>query len=401
MPRGKPTDAVILGRNVRSLRVAKRLSQVGLARAAGISAVYIRKIESCESLNVGVKTLGRIAAALGVYTDALLCRKPAATSAQDDDSEAGAADSDDGFAARGPAPPARFMALWAGLDGRHRQDVIEFAEQTYLKSHRTEIVDGGGQLAGPIAVQERLIPLGSIFTIIRGSELPDDFVVPHRVVEQVGEPALVSELTGRLSALRGGTAARLPVSGLAPSLKSCITPAEIRPLLVTKAQQQILHVPTLPPSKASFFDAPGPMAVFEPRALVAAVVEPRVPVHRSLYCLAPRPEHVSSTSTALALCQRIAMLFLTDWFVRHLPKIRFFRKSVPPPVSAFRDALVPSDISRDTDLSAVLEDRAEVTLKWSKKLTPSPVGKTFDQLLMWRNEVPGREGLSRFLENAS
>lgn len=63
----------IVGANVRTLRTAKRLSQEGLADAAGLHRTYIGSVERGER-NVSIDSLERIASALGVEPHELLRR---------------------------------------------------------------------------------------------------------------------------------------------------------------------------------------------------------------------------------------------------------------------------------------------------------------------------------------
>jgi transcriptional regulator with XRE-family HTH domain len=61
----------IVGRNVKRLRQAKKLTQEALAHAAEIDTRYVGGIERGEE-NPSVAVLGRLAEALGVHPSALL-----------------------------------------------------------------------------------------------------------------------------------------------------------------------------------------------------------------------------------------------------------------------------------------------------------------------------------------
>ena len=68
MPDGLPQIAAT---NIRRLRVASGLSQEGLADECGLHRTYVGAIERGER-NITLRTLERIAAALGVEPAALL-----------------------------------------------------------------------------------------------------------------------------------------------------------------------------------------------------------------------------------------------------------------------------------------------------------------------------------------
>ncbi|PIZ83061.1 MAG: hypothetical protein COX96_09230, partial [Candidatus Omnitrophica bacterium CG_4_10_14_0_2_um_filter_44_9] len=57
---------------VKHLRVKKKLSQEKLARLADISYNTIVKIETRSTLSPGIKTISKIAKALGVTVDELI-----------------------------------------------------------------------------------------------------------------------------------------------------------------------------------------------------------------------------------------------------------------------------------------------------------------------------------------
>lgn len=60
-----------IGRNVRSLREAQRLSKVEFCLMAGLSRPYLNKIEAGEA-NISVKQLDRLAQSLGIDAAELL-----------------------------------------------------------------------------------------------------------------------------------------------------------------------------------------------------------------------------------------------------------------------------------------------------------------------------------------
>ena len=62
----------MLAKRIRELRNKKGLSQEKLARLADVSYNTIVKIESGESENPTIKTMARIARALGISLDALI-----------------------------------------------------------------------------------------------------------------------------------------------------------------------------------------------------------------------------------------------------------------------------------------------------------------------------------------
>jgi len=61
----------VVGRNVKRLRQAKKLTQEALAHAAGIDTRYVGGIERGQE-NPSVAVLGRLAEALSVHPKALL-----------------------------------------------------------------------------------------------------------------------------------------------------------------------------------------------------------------------------------------------------------------------------------------------------------------------------------------
>lgn len=61
----------IVGANVRAHRIAKRLSQEGLADGAGLHRTYIGSVERGER-NVSIDSLEKIATALGIEPHELL-----------------------------------------------------------------------------------------------------------------------------------------------------------------------------------------------------------------------------------------------------------------------------------------------------------------------------------------
>jgi transcriptional regulator with XRE-family HTH domain len=60
---------------VRMARLRLRLSQESLGKAIGQDQSYVSKIERGEITEITITTLGRLADALGVSTDALLGRE--------------------------------------------------------------------------------------------------------------------------------------------------------------------------------------------------------------------------------------------------------------------------------------------------------------------------------------
>ena len=62
----------MLGRRVRELRKARDLTQRELAERAQLSLIFIKKLEAGERGNSTVKTLTRLAKALGVPVAELL-----------------------------------------------------------------------------------------------------------------------------------------------------------------------------------------------------------------------------------------------------------------------------------------------------------------------------------------
>ena len=71
-----------VGKNVRSLRNSKKLSQAMLAKRAGVPARYIGKIEN-EPVNLTLTTIHALAKALGVTPVRLLNEPPRPQSADD------------------------------------------------------------------------------------------------------------------------------------------------------------------------------------------------------------------------------------------------------------------------------------------------------------------------------
>lgn len=64
---------VSIGDKIRIARAAKRMSQGDLAAKADCSRVTIMKIENGHTKNMSVKTAMKIADALGLSVDFLLC----------------------------------------------------------------------------------------------------------------------------------------------------------------------------------------------------------------------------------------------------------------------------------------------------------------------------------------
>lgn len=64
--------ALGIGRNIARLRQAKSLTQKELAGSAGISIQYLSRIEEGNCPRPHVKTLSRIAYALGIAIDELV-----------------------------------------------------------------------------------------------------------------------------------------------------------------------------------------------------------------------------------------------------------------------------------------------------------------------------------------
>ena len=61
-----------IGENIRSLRQKKGISQDRLSKEADLALNTIVKLETAQSANPTVETLGKIARALGVSVDELL-----------------------------------------------------------------------------------------------------------------------------------------------------------------------------------------------------------------------------------------------------------------------------------------------------------------------------------------
>lgn len=61
-----------MSENVKRLREEKNLSQSELARLSGVSQSYISELEDGKAKNPSIKTLGKIAEALGVTVTAIL-----------------------------------------------------------------------------------------------------------------------------------------------------------------------------------------------------------------------------------------------------------------------------------------------------------------------------------------
>ena len=65
---------IMLAKNIRKLRIKKGLSQEKLARMADISTVTLVKIESGVAKEPTITTVIKIASALGISIDELVCR---------------------------------------------------------------------------------------------------------------------------------------------------------------------------------------------------------------------------------------------------------------------------------------------------------------------------------------
>ena len=70
---------LLLGRNVRDARQAKRMTQEGLALEADMKRSYLSELEAGKR-NPTVKALGRLAIALGIDAADLLRKTPAYSS---------------------------------------------------------------------------------------------------------------------------------------------------------------------------------------------------------------------------------------------------------------------------------------------------------------------------------
>ena len=76
LPRRDPGDLFWIGTNIFRLRTGKKLTQIELAKDAGITARALRGLENAETdANPTLKTLGGVARALGVETVALYARR--------------------------------------------------------------------------------------------------------------------------------------------------------------------------------------------------------------------------------------------------------------------------------------------------------------------------------------
>jgi transcriptional regulator with XRE-family HTH domain len=76
LPRRDPGDLYWIGTNIFRLRAVKKLTQIELAKRAGITARALRGLENAETdANPTLKTLGGVARALGVDTVALYARR--------------------------------------------------------------------------------------------------------------------------------------------------------------------------------------------------------------------------------------------------------------------------------------------------------------------------------------
>lgn len=67
-----------IGKRIHQLRKEKKLSQEALAENAGITSVYLSKIETGKAANVSFSIISHIAAALDVSIDYLMTGKQAA-----------------------------------------------------------------------------------------------------------------------------------------------------------------------------------------------------------------------------------------------------------------------------------------------------------------------------------
>lgn len=65
-----PINKSIIARNIKEERMRKKWSQAKLAEEAGLSAQYICQVENSQKM-VSLKSVGRIADALGVSTETL------------------------------------------------------------------------------------------------------------------------------------------------------------------------------------------------------------------------------------------------------------------------------------------------------------------------------------------
>ena len=65
------SEQVKLGRNLKSIRTKKGISQGGIARTLGVGRSFITNIENGKT-NPTLDTIARIAKAIGVSTDELL-----------------------------------------------------------------------------------------------------------------------------------------------------------------------------------------------------------------------------------------------------------------------------------------------------------------------------------------
>lgn len=75
-PKRDPGDLYWIGTNIFRLRTGKKLTQIELAKRAGITARALRGLENAETdANPTLKTLGGVARALGIETVALYARR--------------------------------------------------------------------------------------------------------------------------------------------------------------------------------------------------------------------------------------------------------------------------------------------------------------------------------------
>jgi transcriptional regulator with XRE-family HTH domain len=66
-----------LGAQIRALRLKRALTQDALAEQAGLSAIYIRKLEAGERLSPSLPALERVAGVLGATLHIELVERPA------------------------------------------------------------------------------------------------------------------------------------------------------------------------------------------------------------------------------------------------------------------------------------------------------------------------------------
>jgi len=392
-----------LGVKLREVRVRRGLTQEGLALMAGYARSYILAIERGERTNLTLEALGRLADALGVRPGDLLGEEDLDASGSRDSHLKVVLESWPHLPEGDREELAWMARRWARMAMADPGEVCDAAELESNPGERAPaVIKGIRKQATPamMAPGRGAVSLASLFDVVRGFEVSSGCIqedsrirkdpkgAQKSAVEACWEFRSAETLGAAIQVRRDKNVRWVP----------CLVADDLRPLAQAKTTRSVMEIPHVGDDlKQGFLRAHGSVVVWEPRTLLATVVDSALAFPRVLYGAALRPGKGLQSQEA-CLCRRLALLICSDFWPVMTPDAAFFHKSVIPPVRVFRRAPVPAGLLEDTALTRDLDKIGAEVITWAREVKCDRGLKTFDQHLLWRRTMPHRERINQLIQ---